>query len=217
MHPLTLNIPKPMVRVCDKNLIEHNFWKLPKEVDEVIIVVHYLSEQIINHFGEEFHGKKITYVRQKKLLGTGHALFACKEYLKNTDRFIVMMADDIYGENDIKNAVKKEGNVLTVKKINGKFRGGNVIFDQSNILKDIKEGIHKGKKSFVNVGFYILSPEIFNYDLVKIENSKEYGLPQTIIKMTDEYKINIVEFKEWFQVVDMVDIKILKRKLCKKR
>ena len=99
LRPITYDVPKPMIRIAGKNLIEHNIDQLPNEIDELIIVVGHLAPQIINHFGNEYKGKKITYVKQKKLLGTGHALSICKQHLK--DRFLVMMSDDIYDRKDI--------------------------------------------------------------------------------------------------------------------
>ena len=54
MRPLTYHVPKPMIRLAGKNLIEHNLERLPDEIDELIFVVNYLSQQIINHFGDSF-------------------------------------------------------------------------------------------------------------------------------------------------------------------
>lgn len=214
MRPLTLHVPKPMVRVLGKNFIEHNLKQLPKEVDELIIVVGYLSEQIMNHFGDEFEGRKVTYVRQDKLLGTGHALFACQKYIKG--KFMVLMADDMYSLKDLKKCLKAGDNVMMVKKVRGKFQGGNIITDKKGNLLEIKEGTHNSKESFVNTAAYVLTPDIFKYKLEKIKNSKEYGLPQTIVKMSLDYPVKIVEAEDWHQVSSVEDLKKIE-KVLKKR
>lgn len=99
MRPLTETVPKPLLKVAGKPLIEYTLAALPNEIDEVIIVIGYLGEQIIKHFGESFDGKKIRYVKQKNLEGTARALFEAREFI--TDRFLVLMSDDIYSKNDI--------------------------------------------------------------------------------------------------------------------
>ncbi len=214
MKPLTLHVPKPMIRVLGKNLIEHNLTQLPKEVDELVIVVGYFAEQIINHFGDEFEGRKVTYVRQKKQLGTAHALFSCRNILKG--KFVVMMADDLYFKDDIEKCINAGDNVILTKKIRGKFRGGKIIVDKENNLVEIREGIHNEKKALVNLGFYILTTNIFSFDMEKIEGSKEYGLPQTIVSMAKFLDVKIVEAKEWNQVTEPSDLKNLKRVLKKR-
>jgi len=214
LRPVTLHIPKPMIRVLGKNFIEHNLTQLPKEVDELIIVVGYLSEQIMNHFGDEFEGRKVTYVKQKKALGTGHALFACKPYLRG--RFMVMMADDIYSADDLKKVLLAGDNVMMTKKVRGKFTGGRIITDKSGVLKEIREGVHNTRQGHINAAVYVLTKDIFDYPLVKLEGRNEYGLPQTMLQMLDKHQIKTVEAKDWHQVSDLLDLKNIKR-ILKKR
>ncbi len=88
MYPLTRHVPKPLVRVngkggVRKSLVEHNIDLLPEEVTELIFVVGYLKEQIINYFGDEFNGRKVIYVDQKKPLGTGHAISLVHKHIKS--------------------------------------------------------------------------------------------------------------------------------------
>src|SRR3989344_405602 len=94
MGALTRNTPKPLLKIQDRTLLEHNLTAMPDEIDEVVLVVGYLDDQIRNFVGKEFLGKKITYVHQEKLRGTGHALSMCKGVLQ--DRFLVMNGDDLY-------------------------------------------------------------------------------------------------------------------------
>lgn len=213
LRPLTYHVPKPMIRIAGKNLIEHNIDRLPKEVDELIFVINYLGEQIINHFGNELAGRKVRYVKQKKLLGTGHALTMCKKFLGK--KFLVMMADDIYSADDIKRCLKHERCILA-REVNGKFAGGRIKLDSSGHLEDIIEGVHNRKKSLVNTGFYVLTDKFFKYDLVRIEGKKEYGLPQTIVKLARDLPIKIEKATFWLQISDLAGLrnaeKILKRK-----
>ena len=64
MLPLTLNQPKPLVEIGGVPLIVHVLRALPPEIDEVIIVVGYKAQMIIDYLGETFEGRKIRYVYQ---------------------------------------------------------------------------------------------------------------------------------------------------------
>jgi len=204
LRPITYNIPKPMIRIAGKNLIEHNIDQLPEEIDELIIVVNYLAEQIMNHFGKECAGRKVRYVKQKKLLGTGHALSLCKNLLDN--RFLVMMADDIYSGKDIRKCIKHERCILT-KEVFGKFVGGRIKLDSSGHLENIVEGVHNKSKSLVNTGLYVLTDKFFKYDLVPLSGKKGYGLPQTVVKVARDLPIKIEKADFWLQINDLAGLK----------
>ena len=205
MRPITYHVPKPLVRVCGKNLVEHNLEKLPEEVDELIFVVGYLAEQVMNHFGSEFGGRKVTYVKQEKPLGTADAVRLCKPYIKG--KFVVMMSDDVYSADDFKECIKYERAIL-VKRIHGKTSAGKVVCDINNNMIDILEGTHEESDGVLaNTNFFVLTPEYFDYDMVPIKDGKEYGLPQTVIKMSEDYPVKIVEATNWMKIDGMDDLK----------
>ncbi|MAZ67726.1 hypothetical protein CL652_03080 [bacterium] len=212
MRPLTYHVPKPMARAGGKNLLEHNIDKLPAEVDELIIVVGYLAEQITNHFGSEYKGRKISYVRQKKLLGTAHALSLCQRHI--TGRFIVLMGDDMYGEDDIHVCLKHDWAWL-VKKVRGKFTGGQIMYDDNDHVVAVNEGTHNVKEGFVGTNCFVLGPEYFRYEMQPIKGGKEFGLPQTVVLAAADFPIRIIEATGWHQVSDMEDLRRLHNFLSK--
>lgn len=203
LRPITNHVPKPMIRVGGKHLIQHNIEKLPEEIDELIFVVNYLKEQIQNHFGPEYLGRKITYIDQKEKLGTGHALLMCKHILKN--KFIVINGDDIYSRKDMQKVIQND-NCMLVKEVYGKFNGGKIIFDENGNLLDIIEGEHQQGNSHVNTGFYALTKNFFDYDLVPIKNGAEYGLPQTMIQMSKDYPVKVEKANYWLQINTLADL-----------
>ena len=216
LRPITYHIPKPMIRIAGKNLLEHNLDQLPDEIGEIIIVVGHLSQQVENHFGNKYKGREVKYVKQRKFLGTGYALNLCKNILK--DRFLVMMGDDIYCRGDMEECLKFPQSMLT-KEISGKFMGGRIKFNKSGHLEDIIEGTHNRKKSLVNTGLYVINEHFFDYKPELITGGKEFGLPQTLVKMSDQYSIQIVKANLWLQINDVKGLKraekILKsKKLC---
>jgi len=204
LRPFTYHVPKPLIRIAGKNLIEHNIDKLPDEVEELVFVVGYLNEQIENHFGSEYGGRKIKYVKQNKLLGTGHSLHLCKDILG--ERFLVLMGDDVYSREDIKKCLSHKQSML-VKEVGGKFIGGRIKLDSRGCLENIIEGVHNRNKSLVNTGLYVLTDKFFNYDLEPIKDGKEYGLPQTLVKVSRDYPVNIEKASFWLQINDKAGLR----------
>jgi bifunctional UDP-N-acetylglucosamine pyrophosphorylase/glucosamine-1-phosphate N-acetyltransferase len=202
MNHLTNETPKPMIKVAGKNLIEWKIERLPKEIDEEIIVIGYLGDQIKKYFGPNFAGKKITYVEQGDLSGTGSALFQVKNLIKG--KFLVMMGDDIYGENDIKNALSNGWSIL-VEKVKTPKKGAKIILNEDETIKDIIERSDLNMGEINNAGMYVLGKEIFNYPLIPIGNG-EFGLPQTLVKALKDFSIKIVEETGWIQVTSPDDV-----------
>ncbi len=218
MGALTDVLPKPMLVVNGKNLIEHKLDVMPSEVDEVILVVGYLKEKIISHFGDSYIKKdsnnsqkeiKITYVDMPELTGTGGALWLCKDLFTTPDeKFLVLMGDDIYGETDIQNSLKHDW-VIGVIEVPDMRSGGKVVFDENHRITGIIEGNHAGEVGYANTGLYVLTPKIFSYNLVKKSSNPaetEYGLPQTILAAKDDRHISAVQIKTWIQVTSPEDI-----------
>lgn len=206
MRPLTYHVPKPMARAAGKNLVEHNIHKLPKEVTELIFVVGYLAEQVMNHFGDEYEGRPVTYVKQKKLLGTAHALSLCQKHLRDT--FLVFMGDDMYGREDFETCISLPWAWL-VKKVRGKFAGGRIVYDDDGHVVSVIEGTHNEDEAYVGTNLFVLGMEYFDYPMVAIKNGAEYGLPQTVLQAARDFPIKMVEAKGWQQVTDLDDLKRL--------
>ncbi|MFO7807708.1 MAG: sugar phosphate nucleotidyltransferase, partial [Candidatus Moraniibacteriota bacterium] len=163
-----------------------------------------LSDKIKNYLGDNFKGRKIKYVKQNEQKGTGHALWQCRDLLRG--KFLVLNSDDIHKKENLEKAVKKE-NCILVKKIPGEFSGGKIVLDKNGKLVSIIEGNHKGKEALLNCGVYVLQKEFFQYDLVPIKKGEEYGLPQTIVKMSEDLPVEVSYTDYFFGVNSLKDLK----------
>lgn len=205
MGDLTSEIPKPMLRVLGKNLIEHKLDALPDSVEEVIIVTGYLKERISNYFGDSYKGRRIKYAVQERLLGTGHALWQAKDLLFG--KFLVMMGDDIYCKTDIEKCTENNSWTLLVEKSKKEeSAGGRVILDENGVVREVIEGKHKGEV-LISAAMYSITKDIFKYELVKIPGKEEWGLPQTIASARKDFPIKAVESAFWIQITDQNDLK----------
>ena len=101
LAPLTNDLPKPLLKVGDKTLIEHNIETLSKYgVKEIVINVSYLGQQIIDFLKDKFPNLKISFLLEEKPLGTGGGIVNALSYFEKP--FIVMNAD-IFHSIDLNN------------------------------------------------------------------------------------------------------------------
>ena len=158
-YPLTITTPNPLLKVANVTLLEHNLRQLVSVIDEVIIVVGYKKEHIINAFGSSYKSIKITYVDQKIQSGTGNALL-CAEQFCDSD-VLVMNGDDLYCQKDIKNLLKKKFGVLS-KKVDNPAQFGVFALRNGKVQEVIEKPKNYIKPCQINCGMYYFSHDIFS-------------------------------------------------------
>ena len=196
MKKLTEKTSKPMLKVNGQSILEHKIKMLPRAIKEVIFVVGYCAENIMNHFKKEFDGRKISYVFQKKLNGTGGAIHLAKGILE--DKFLVVYGDDFYSKKDIQKMLKHDLAALACE-VDDPSKFGIIKKDKRGNIIDIIEKPKRSKDNLAVPGVFMLNKKFFDYDLVPIGNG-EYGLPQTLAKMSDKYKIKIEKATIWHPI-----------------
>lgn len=206
MGELTADLPKPMLPLLGKPILEYKFEALPDVVDEVVLVVGYLGSTIQKHFGGSYDGKRIYYVEQEQPAGTADALWQAKDVL--TGKFIAMNGDDLYSKEDTERCLGYEWAML-VQERDPLLSGGKVILDgETHSIVDIQEGTHEGA-GFINAGLYVLDTRLFDFPLVpKSPGSEEFGLPQTILAASRSSGIPLSAEKStfWFQITEPADL-----------
>jgi UDP-N-acetylglucosamine diphosphorylase / glucose-1-phosphate thymidylyltransferase / UDP-N-acetylgalactosamine diphosphorylase / glucosamine-1-phosphate N-acetyltransferase / galactosamine-1-phosphate N-acetyltransferase len=116
------NQNKCMIPFMDKPLLEHNLNRIAaQDVSEIVIVVGYKAEDIINHYGIRFRGKPIRYVIQREQKGLVHAIECARKTLDGED-FFLMLGDEIL-------IGSKEGDMIQY------FRETQAVFAVCGILK----------------------------------------------------------------------------------
>lgn len=168
----------------------------------------------MNHFGDEYAGRKVVYVKQKKPLGTAHALSLCERHLRG--RFLVLMGDDIYSREDIAACLTHKWAWL-VQKVRGKFTGGRILYDEQHMVTQVEEGTHDVAHGYVGTNCFVLGMEYFAYPPVAIKDGAEFGLPQTVAAAARDHAITMVEARDWQQITDMDDVKRLHQKVHKRQ
>ena len=173
--PLTKTIPKPMVLINNKPLLEYNLLLCKKYgIKDIAINTSYLPEKIKEYFQDGKNlGVNLHYSFEPELLGTSGALNNFKSFLDET--FVVIYGDAItdIDINKFLNFHKEKKALLTtaVRKKPADKKAGSLIFIDENSLvtgtieKPSDELFNELCKDFYysNSGLYIVEPEIFNY------------------------------------------------------
>jgi NDP-sugar pyrophosphorylase family protein len=197
LRPLTDTIPKPLVQVLGKSLLDHIVESLPSSIDELIIVTGYLEEKIREHCGDTFHGRKVTYVHQEEQKGTAHALWLCKDLLKG--RFLFMFADDLHGPGDIARATSYSRSMLTFT-TNTPEKFGIVVRHPDGTLAEIIEKPEHAPSNLASTGVMVLDDNIFKYDPYAIETKGEYYLTNVLQEYARDYPMAVVEQNLWIPI-----------------
>jgi len=87
-----------MVEVDGEPILTHCFDQLVELVaDELIVVVGYLKEKIMDHYGDAYEGVPITYAHQREQNGLAHALLTVEDHID--DDFMLILGDNIFQAN----------------------------------------------------------------------------------------------------------------------
>ena len=88
MRPLTDRLPKPLVRVADRALLDHALDKLADaDVEHAVVNVHYLPDQIIEHVAGRTRPKVTISDERDRVLGTGGGVVKALPLLGDTPFF----------------------------------------------------------------------------------------------------------------------------------
>jgi len=168
MRPFTYEMPKPMIPVQGRPLIQHIVELLRKhEVSEIIFSVGYMGDKIKEYFGNGSRfGVNITYVEEDKELGTAGPLALMKDKLSET---FLMFNGDILADIDLKDFVsfheeKKGIATIALTAVSDPSRFGVARLRGDNIL-EFREKPPAGKEAsnLINAGVYVLEPEVLKY------------------------------------------------------
>jgi len=175
LRPLTCTIPKSLIPVVNKPVIERQILLLKSTgVKEVVLAVSVMSDIVKNYFkdGEKL-GIKISYTNEKHPMGTAGAIKLAESNLDN-DNFFMLNGDVIlnYNFKEMLNFHEKSNGIGTIasKIVEDPSPYGVLIVDSKTnqlykFLEKNKYSPPNGKiiPMPVNAGVYILEPDIFSY------------------------------------------------------
>lgn len=180
------DIPKPMIPVAGKPVLEHEIACLKAQgYDDLIITVSHLGHIITNHFGDgSKFGVHIEYFREETPLGNAGALLHLKEKLTND--FLLLNADAVF-DIDFDRFVaahRRHGGLATLftHPNDHPYDSGLIVADAAGCVtrwltkEDEREGYYRNR---VNAGLHVLSPKLLEqaFDTPKVDLDRQILKP----------------------------------------
>ena len=190
LRPLTQDIPKPLLKVGNKPILEtiiKNFANFG--FVNITISLNYKGEMIKGYFGDgSDFGVNIDYIEENMRLGTAGALSLIEN--KPNEAFFVMNADLLTDVNfshllDFHSFSNSDA-TMCVREYEYQVPYGVIEVEESNVTSIVEKPI---QKFFVNAGIYVLSPKVFDY----IPKNEFYDMP-TLFNTFIEKEKKVISF-----------------------
>ncbi len=187
LQPYTTFLPKPMLPLGEKPILEHLIdWTRKNGVKSIVLCVSYLRKTIEDYFedGKRF-GVNIEYAISNKPLATAGQLKTAEEFIDDT--FVCMYGDSIFDfslRNMIKqHKAKKAFVTMSLNEYKTNLEYG--IIETSKTGKVLSWNEKPEIKANVNMGCYVMEPCVFSL----IPKNKPYGMDDVIKKAMNKKKL----------------------------
>ncbi len=180
LRPVTNYIPKPLVPVVNKPIIEHVVERLKEaNIREIVFTLYYRAQEIIDYFGDgSRHGINPEYRVEEKPLGTAGSVKNVEDLLD--DVFLVVSGDVLF-DFDLNSALKNHiGNdnaaTIVLNQVENVQHFGVAELDHDNRIVGFVEKPNPArvKSRLVNTGIYILNKSVLN--LVERNTKTDFSL-----------------------------------------
>jgi D,D-heptose 1,7-bisphosphate phosphatase len=167
LRPLTDIVPKPMLEIGGKPILEHQIRLLKKYgITDIVICGYYLFDKIKDYFsdGSEF-GVNITYSYEKYPLGTGGAINKIKNFINST--FLVLYGD-IMLEIDLLKLImfhKKNNSLLTLvlHESDHPYDSDLIKTDGDRVIGILGKHVKDPPTNLAKTSLFVAEPEIFGF------------------------------------------------------
>lgn len=210
LRPHTYSIPKILLNVAGKPMISHLIDDLinVKDLDTIIIIVGYLGDKVESYIKKTYEGKtdvKFEFVRQKEMLGLGHAVYQAKNFLSG-EPVVIILGDTIF-EFDLGSFIAQDKSSLGVKDVEDPGRFGIIETKNGIITKMIEKPsgpeVTRSKKAIA--GIYLIQNSdnlIHSIEYIMANNVRtknEFQLTDALQNMIDNgEKFTAFEIENWF-------------------
>lgn len=212
LDPLTQDVPKPLVPIANRPVMDILFEKLSDiSITDVIANTHYKAEQIIDRYKNNKFGINFNYIHEEQLSGTAGGVKKCQFFFDEGEDFLILSADGL-SNADLKAGIethKKSGAIATIgiKKIALEEipNFGVVVTDSDGFITGFQEkpSIKDAKSDCINTGIYIFNYKIFDY----IPADTFYDFAKNVFpELLDKgIKINTFPVDEYWSDIGTID------------
>ncbi len=202
LKPFTETMPKVMIPVANKPIVEHVIDSVFRSgIEEIVLVVGYKKETVMDYLREK---DNITYVTQDKQLGTADALLHARNFVD--EPFIVVAGDNIIDDKSIIKLIHSESDISLLIKEHPLPSKYGVVFLENNKVKGIVEKPLDDKSKFISTGIYKFPPLVFD-EIEKLNSQGIYDLTSVLqILISQGREVNAIIAERWMDIVYPWDI-----------
>lgn len=184
LRPLTMSLPKPMVPMMNRPMMEHIVRLLKKHgFTDITSLLYFYPDAIINHFGDgQNFGINMSYIKAEADFGTAGSVRNATEQLGLKER-IVIISGDVLTDFDLTAAIKfheQKGAkaTLVLTHVKNPLQFGVVMSDEAGNVTRFLEKPSWGEvfSDTINTGIYILEPEAYE----QIPYKKEFDFSKDL-------------------------------------
>jgi len=168
LRPLTNSLPKPMISVRGRPILEHNVRLLAAHgIRDIVINTHYLPATVMEHFGDGSKlGVRIAYSHETSLLGTAGALNPVRATLG--ERFLLMYGDNLSTCNLSRMFEKHDGGAIATVALfqrDDVSQSGIALLESDDRITAFVEKPERGQEvsHWVSAGVLVLEADIFEF------------------------------------------------------
>jgi glucose-1-phosphate thymidylyltransferase len=138
LRPQTHTVPKSLVHVAGKPILGHILDSLqPAGVDEVVLVVGYLGEKIVDYVRNTYD-LKVQVVEQEERLGLGHAIFLTRDCVEADEPVLIVLGDTIV-QADLSSVLSQGITAIGVREVDNPSNFGVVQLEGKRITKLVEK------------------------------------------------------------------------------
>ncbi len=197
LRPHTLTTPKPLLPLQGRPILDWTLGALPASVDRVVVVVHYLAEQIEQYLARQQRFPQYVVVPQGEPRGTGDALRRCQKHI-HSDRFLVLNGDDLYGAKDLAALAATPAGVL-VQPVDDPRRWGICFQKPDGTLEKLVEKPDLEGRRLANTGAYLFPRAVFRIE-IGLSARGEYEITDYVSTLAQRQPVQLIEASFWFPI-----------------
>lgn len=205
LRPLTYTQPKPLIPVAGKPIIAYILDQLIEAgIREYVFILGYLGEKIREYLDENYKDITKHYVSQNEREGLGHAIFLCKDILKDEEEVLIQLGDTIL-DIDMNVLQNSRVNTLAVRKVEDPRNFGVVELDDKGLIEKLVEKPQFPRSNLAIVGLYLIKE--WKKLLVCLESNMrtgrktkgEFHLTDGLMCMLEnKSRFEVMEVRNWF-------------------
>ncbi len=197
LRPHTLTTPKPLLPVRGRPLLDWTLGALPRSIRRLVVVVHYLPEQVTAYLQQQKHFADWTTVVQEQPRGTGDAARSCRGQLRS-ERCLVLNGDDLYGAADLAELARWPA-ALLVHAVDEPRKYGIAFPREDGTLEKLVEKPDLDGRQLANAGAYVFPSSIFDEGL-PLSARGEYEITDYVSRLAAREPVRVVNANFWLPI-----------------